>query len=357
MLAPKDRESGASEMLRLLYFAFLYWRYEGNLCELLTLRGRSEDSSISGGNIDVENNTNSPSAPVDGSHGQERSGGTRHYAGAGQYTEGIKFDTGNNDLKRSVIVERYTALTVLTSIASDLDLFADWYFFKEALGEQTQLIYILALIFSAIGTIMYFLLAVEFHPISKVWACWRTVERLGPDEHVPLGLQLAINVVVEDIPQLAITIVVIANDKLSAASVLNVATASFALLAKAAEAFATRHDLPMSSELRLIETDKGVVRYLVEQRRNADRLKENAVRLALACNRYRQEEISEQEFGRNKRLTAMAFEVFRIDPSFVLSGGRSDIREKLGGSRLDLYGAQLEGGKPSVSRCFTLENT
>ncbi|CAN0328539.1 unnamed protein product, partial [Pylaiella littoralis] len=241
-----------------------------------------------------------------------------------------------HQLKRVSIVDKITPLTVLTSLVSDFDLAADWYFFKDGLEGQPQLLYIFALAFTVIGTIMYILLTLEFHPISKVQGWW-VGKSPGPLQHVSLGWQLAINVIVEDIPQLVITWIASPD---SVAGALNIATAGFSLLTKIAEAVATRRDLPMSSQLRMVEEDPGVVRHMMVERRNLEKLAASAAKLAVHVNKCRQESDSERQ-------RALAFEVMQLDPG-LLSGSLTYIREKLDVPALDLARSGLTGPIPST---------
>ena len=253
-------------------------------------------------------------------------------------------------LKRVTIVDRLTVLTVLTSIVADLDLLADWYFFTEGLEGASPLISDVALAFTVIGTTVYVLLAVEFHFVSEARACC-TGKPLSPLQHVPLGWQLFINVAVEDIPQLIITSI---TSPTSAAGVLNVATAGFSLMAKTAEGYATRNDLPMSSQLRMVEEDPGVVRHILVTRRDAQKLAEHAASLATLANQFRNgTEADRRMMIRARRGEAViprydgfrsgvAFRVMQLDPGF-LNGKLNYIRKGLEVSSLELRGISLKG--------------
>ncbi|CAN0013016.1 unnamed protein product [Scytosiphon promiscuus] len=268
----------------------------------------------------------SPSGSIYGSAGSEISELAR--------TEGRRGgnERDDNDLKRSVIAAKLTPLVVLASFVSDLDVVADWVFFNEGLGGEGQLIYYTALVFAVFGTIMYVLVTVEFHLVSKARAWWEG-RPLGPLEHISLGWQLGINVIVEDIPQLVITCV---TSPTSTAGVLNITTAAFALLAKMTEAFAT----PMSSQLRMIEADPRVVRYVTEQRRNAEELADKAGRIVDLVNRFRKEPDG------SKRQAAIAFYVMQTDSSF-LDGELDCVREKLLAPTMELDNLRVKGPIPS----------
>lgn len=256
---------------------------------------------------------------------------------------GGKSEDLRRTLKRSAIWEKVTPLTVLTSVVSDLDLFADWYFLKEGLEDAQELVADVAFVLTVVGTVMYVLLTLEFHPVSQAWTWCRGGRALSPLQHVPLGWQLLLNAVVEDIPQLVITWV---TSPTSVAGVLNIATAGFALLAKMAEGFATRTDLPMSSQLRMIDTDPGVVQHLLNAQHKAEELAANAASLAVLVNRFGTENAAvtrhPESERHSKRRVATAFQVMQVDPGF-LNGELGYIRETLEVSRLDLGRSGLKG--------------
>ncbi|CAN0037563.1 unnamed protein product, partial [Hapterophycus canaliculatus] len=248
-------------------------------------------------------------------------------------------------LKRSIISEKVTPLTVLTSVVSDLDLFADWYFLSEVLDGENERISEVAFFFTVVGTVMYILLTLEFHPVNEAWTCCRGGRALSPLQHVPLGWQLLINVVVEDIPQLVITCL---TSPTSVAGVLNIATAGFALLAKMAEAIASRKDLPMSSQLCMIETDPGVVQHLLKARQKAEGLAANAACLAVLVNRFRVENAAmarDSGARSTKRLVGIAFQVAQVDPTF-LNGELGYVREELEALTLNVSRLGLKGSIP-----------
>ncbi|CAN0432165.1 unnamed protein product, partial [Pylaiella littoralis] len=340
-------------MLRLVYLAFLYWWYEGSLSSIKEeLPGESPNqgsavtSSAPAPDASSEGNTASrgnipPPAPAAGSQLQhlplspsaaalgnaERGAQSSSERGRGGARNARVDDKVREEhqLKRVSIVDKITPLTVLTSLVSDFDVAADWYFFKDGLEGQPQLLFRFALAFTVIGTIMYILLTLEFHPITKVQGWWAG-KSLSPLQHVPLGWQLAINVMVEDIPQLIITWIASPD---SVAGALNIATAGFSLLAKIAEAVATRRDLPMSSQFRMVEEDPGVVRHMMVERRNLEKLAASAAELAVLVNECRQE-------SDLRRQRALAFGIMHL----------TYIREKLDISVLDLAWSRLTGPIP-----------
>ncbi|CAM9960523.1 unnamed protein product [Ectocarpus sp. 13 AM-2016] len=368
-------------MLRLAYLACLYLWYE--FCSWTNIKHRASEGQICVGEssgehtrADEDRGAATKASPTYAlpadlvrreRQGQYRTHGTtgssRHAAAkrnsaspfevcpspAGQDSMGSPFtDAGGNSedlrrtLKRSAIWEKVTPLTVLTSVVSDLDLFADWYFLQEGLEDAQELVADVAFVLTVVGTVMYVLLTLEFHPVSEAWTWCRRGRALSPLQHVPLGWQLLLNVVVEDIPQLVITW---ATSPTSVAGVLNIATAGFALLAKMAEGFATRTDLPMSSQLRMIDTDPGVVQHLLNARHKAEELAANAASLAVLVNRFGAENAAMPTERNSKRLMATAFQVMQVDPGF-LNGELDYIREKLEVSTLSLGRFGLKGSLP-----------
>eukprot|EP00903_Cladosiphon_okamuranus_P020906 g19199.t1 len=318
-------------MLRLVYLSILYWKYEGNVWALLTGKEQSEvpsDSTVSGDHVEDETGGIAPASnvPPVGS-----SSGSRWDEDDAQRNPALA-----NSLKRDIIREKMTPLMMLTSVVADLDLFADWLFFEEGLEGQPQLLADFALAFTIVGTIMYALVTLEFHPISKVWTWLRKGVPLGEGQHVSLGRQLLLNIVVEDVPQLIITGIA---DPTSGAGVLNLATAGFSLLAKGAEAVSTLHDPPMAAQARKIEADPGAIRYVNRQKRKAEEL---VARTTGLLTTYREE----GRRGRNGNgLAAIAFRIMQVDGGF-LDGELAYVRKKLDVPVLKLGASGLGGTIP-----------
>eukprot|EP00752_Nemacystus_decipiens_P008204 g7337.t1 len=256
-------------MLRLTYLVILYWWFGGSLSSV-SEEVKAERSGEGMPTTTASAAENASSAPASVSRPEDHSGSVSA-AESGNAESGIiranpdvTQSASNGDdadhelerlLKRVSIVDKLTTMTVLTSFVSDLDLCADWYFFQEGLEGASAVISAVALAFTVLGTIMYALLTVEFHFVSKLWTLCRGGEELTPPQHFPLGWQFFLNVLVEDIPQLIITCI---SSPTSVAGGLNIATAGFALLAKMTEGVETRHELPMSGQLRMVEKVPGV---------------------------------------------------------------------------------------------------
>lgn len=316
--AAKSARKG-SRMLRLAYLLSLYVWYGGNLSSLVKRQsqelGSADKSSIAPYTADGR--------VVDGS------------TSATTPTHTEESPARGNDLKRGAIVDKLTALTVVTSIVADLDLFADWYFFNEGLESEPALISSIALAFGVIGTVMYVLLTVEFYLVDEAWALCGGGGKLSPLQHVPLGWQLAASVIAEDLPQLAITCVTTPS---SVAGVVNIATAAFAVLAKTAEAFATRRELPIHAQLRMIETNPRVARRLFERRRTAEELANNAARLAVLANELEKLGISGSD---PKRQAAIVFEIIQTDNE-IMNDELSNLRDQLA-TTFDLRECGIDG--------------
>lgn len=364
-------------MLRVGYLAALYWWYGGSLgtlSEVLTPessdeRGHNSDSNVSRASHSSEGNSsegNVPSemsrisrAPSSGSQLQDPSasetaaalGGAEGTVRSDAELEGATMsggERGHDELRRLIkrvsIVDKLTALTVLTSFVSDLDLCADWYFLTEGLEGESPVIADVALAFTVLGTIMYVLLTVEFHFVSTARTVFRGGKPLNPLQHVPLGWQLLLNVCVEDIPQLVVTCI---TSPTSVAGVLNIATAGFAVVTKMAEGFATRHELPMSAQLRMVEEDPGIVRHMVVRQREAEEQAANAASLAVHVNQFKQVPESghgASKYREDKRREEIAFKVLRLEPGF-LNGKLNYVRLKLETSKLDLGESELKGAQ------------
>eukprot|EP00752_Nemacystus_decipiens_P014567 g12973.t1 len=319
-------------MLRLVYLSLLYWRCGGNVWALF--RGKKEqpeassDSTVSGDAVENGNSGVAPASQVPPV--LSPSGSTR-----GGY-DAPRDPALVDSLKRRIIRDKITPLMMLTSVVADLDLFADWLFLKEGLEGQSQLLSNFALAFTVVGTFMYVLVTLEFHPISKVWTCLRG-RPLSPEQHVSLGWQLLLNVVVEDVPQLIITGIA---DPTSGAGVLNIATAGFSLLAKAAEAFATLRDPPMSAQARKIEEDPGIIRYINRKKLEIDRM---AATIAGLIGEYRDAVIRGAD---SQRPAAIAFKIMQADGGFM-DGELGYVRGTLEIAELDLSECRLEGSIPS----------
>lgn len=151
-------------------------------------------------------------------------------------------------LKRRVIRRKLDVWAVVSSFIADIDVVADWYYYAHDLAEAGDTLQKTGLVFALLGTLLWFVHVTEGHVVETgirltvslfYNVCCEPREAaaqesdktvLGYLEHFPLRLQLSLNVACEDLPQLIITF--LADEVGSVAGVLNVATASLALLAK-----------------------------------------------------------------------------------------------------------------------------
>eukprot|EP00752_Nemacystus_decipiens_P014562 g12969.t1 len=319
-------------MLRLLYLSFLYWRCGGIVWALVTGKeqkpGAPGGSTASGSIVEDGSGGIAPAARLPPSGSRSR--------GRGDEDDAQRDAALVNSLKRSIIREKITPLMMLTSVVADLDLFADWLFLTEARAGQSQLLSDFALAFTVVGTFIYLLVTLEFHPISALWTFLRG-KNLSPSQHISLGQQLLLNVVVEDIPQLVITSII---DPTSVAGVLNITTAGFSLLAKAAEAVSTLRDPPMSAQARRIEEDPVFIQHAKTQKLKTERL---IAAMAMLVGKYREEVIHGVDAT---RLVVIAFEIMQADGSFM-DGALDYIRRRLDVYALSLPMRELKGSIPS----------
>lgn len=160
-------------------------------------------------------------------------------------------------LKRRLVKESFTPALVLSSIVADIDVVTDWYFFQSDDLQESGYdgIITAALVFTVLGTMAWLMLATDGLGWLKINAC-------PGDACGKFGRYWTlINTLLEDLPQLVITFLTTGLD--SVPGVLNVTAASFAFLAKSAEAYGNRgNDLPTNFE----GVTDDVTRSLVEER-------------------------------------------------------------------------------------------
>lgn len=148
----------------------------------------------------------------------------------------------------------FRAMACLTSLASDINIISDWFFYYETLQNDRKyrsqhregvfLIppFLLNMVFisSIIGTIMWLLLATDGRIITPI------LRRLGFDK-LSMGFLLFLCVVLEDLPQVILTFLVedyYEQDMLlSNVAVWNCTASLYDTLIKIAEAYDERHDL------------------------------------------------------------------------------------------------------------------
>jgi len=133
--------------------------------------------------------------------------------------------------------KKFKAISALTSIASDIDLIADWWFYATVKTEITVPPFLKTLQFSfcMVGLITWLIVASDGHlikPISKRFnVCFTT------------GHLLLMAVILEDIPQLLITLFIDKKIDNNSYAAINLMTSGYDIFIKLAEAYDERYDL------------------------------------------------------------------------------------------------------------------
>jgi WD40 repeat protein len=147
----------------------------------------------------------------------------------------------------------FKAMACLTSLASDLDVLSDWFFFHECLStdreffrrNQVHLIpvpFLRSILISCIfGTILWLILATDGRVAAPV------LRILGIDR-LSMGLLLFFCVLLEDIPQVVLTFLIEDyyeedDHNISSFAILNVTASLYDTLIKLAEAYDERSDI------------------------------------------------------------------------------------------------------------------
>lgn len=164
-------------------------------------------------------------------------------------------DTDGTWLRRGLIKSMFTPSAILRSVVADIDLVADWYFWQSDSIQDSKYdgIALAALVFTVLGTITWLLLATDGLGWLRVRAC-----RGGfcGSAHRYWSL---VNTLVEDLPQLVITL--ITTGFYTVPGALNIATAIFGFLAKIADSYSGRKDdLPTEFEAIADNTTRPLVR-------------------------------------------------------------------------------------------------
>lgn len=201
------------------------------------------------------------------------------------------------DLKRRVILPKLGMWAVVSSFIADSDVVADWLFYITDVSSAEGAIPKFGLAFAVLGTILWFVHVTEGHVVDKAirfvtlrcymlcGICKAAVVSntpLGYLEYLPLRLQLALNVVFEDLPQLVITFLVEDSIK-STAGVVNVTTAALAVLAKVVDVIQkSKADAPLAMQLRMIEVEYVVMGELLDAQDEAEEKANASAELVLA---------------------------------------------------------------------------
>ena len=145
------------------------------------------------------------------------------------------------ELKARLTKDTFSSSLALSSIAADIDVVTDWFFYfsDEIQDDAFAGLKEASLFFTAFGTLTWVLLATDCPGWFRNRVCPDTTRRTGRYFSWPL-----LNVILEDLPQLAITAMTTGFSTVAGA--MNIAASVFSFLAKAAEAFANlaEEDLP-----------------------------------------------------------------------------------------------------------------
>lgn len=172
-----------------------------------------------------------------------------------------------NELRRRLVDRVLSPSLVLSSMMADIDLATDWYFWISTDFKDTDYkgIEEVALFFTLLGTITWLLLATDGMGWLRIRAS-SGASMVALHRYWPL-----VNAILEDLPQLVITAMTTAFG--TVAGTLNIATAVFACMVKATDAYENRvGDLPGDLELisntpQLFEL-RLAMEHRVEQQRN-----------------------------------------------------------------------------------------
>ena len=154
----------------------------------------------------------------------------------------------SSDRDINVGKKKFRAISLLTSVASDFDLIADWWFFAAVKNEDSVPLILkqLQLGFCLVGLFTWLTLASDgrlIKPLLKLF----NIRGFGT------GHYLIIAVILEDIPQIILTalIEVRLDSGTFTYAVINFMTAIYDILIKVAEAYDERHDVHDTSGWQL----------------------------------------------------------------------------------------------------------
>lgn len=208
---------------------------------------------------------------------------------------------GNPDnqdyLKRRVIRRKLGIWAVVSSFIADSDVVADWLFYTTDVSSAKGALPKFGLAFAVLGTMLWFVHVTEGHVVDKAlrsvtFRCCklRGISRvvlvsntpLGYLTYLPLRLQLTLNIVLEDLPQLIITFLV--EDSItSTAGVINVTTAAMAVLAKVVDVIQkSKAEVPLAMQLRMIDIEHVVMGELLDAQDEAEEKANASAELVLA---------------------------------------------------------------------------
>lgn len=167
-------------------------------------------------------------------------------------------------MKRRLVKRAVSPSAALTSTVADIDVMADWFFWATSDFDESKYdgIEHVALFFTVLGTVTWLLLATDGLGWLRICAC---KEKSCFSIHQYWSL---VNTFVEDLPQLVITF--LTGRFNTVAGALNIATAVFAFMAKAAEAYASRQD-DLPSDFQFVEDTEGLMKAQLKRDDERDR--------------------------------------------------------------------------------------
>ncbi|CAB1110109.1 unnamed protein product [Ectocarpus sp. CCAP 1310/34] len=164
------------------------------------------------------------------------------------------------ELKARLTRDTVSSSLALSSIAADIDVVTDWFFFfsdeiqNDASFEGVKEV---SLFFTLFGTLTWVLLAMDCPGWLRNGACPDTTGRAGRYLSWPL-----LNAVLEFLPQLAIT--GMTTGFTTVAGAMNIAASVFSFLAKAAEALASLEEDDLPRIFHMTATAKGRVESTID---------------------------------------------------------------------------------------------
>ncbi|CAM9194671.1 unnamed protein product [Ectocarpus sp. 12 AP-2014] len=164
------------------------------------------------------------------------------------------------ELKARLTRDTVSSSLALSSIAADIDVVTDWFFyFSDEIQNDASFegLKEVSLFFTLFGTLTWVLLATDCPGWLRNGTCPDTTGRAGRYFSWPL-----LNVVLEDLPQLAITGMTTGFSTVAGA--MNIAASVFSFLAKAAEALASLEEDDLPRMFHMTATAKGRVESVIE---------------------------------------------------------------------------------------------
>lgn len=181
----------------------------------------------------------------------------RNFSDGRQWAPNPNFDdqqVPSTQIKAGHKRKPFKAVALLTSLASDFDVIADWLFYRETVnndrnyrstGDQSQpylippwLIWVTWVV-CILGSVMWLILATDGRIVAPL------LRKLGFDK-LSIGHMLFLSVLVEDVPQVILTFIIedyYEERQLSNLAVVNVTVSLYDTLIKLAESYDQRYDV------------------------------------------------------------------------------------------------------------------